>query len=160
MATKVIRGTSIPKSELTSYGVGLMRLKEIGVPSTDFKRKDIEFIGQCSINRKKVIVGKVDKTWTVLGREKELERESGARYGGPQFIAHFAIKGKRSVCIFRDPNRDRSKPLHLMNANEVFAAGKGSKPCRRKAPKARLRTRIAYSEKMEKFPKLQTSCIL
>ncbi len=160
MKSKIIRGTSVPKSELTSYGVGLMRLEEIGVPSTDFKRKDIEFIGQCSINRKKVIVGKVDKTWTVKGREKDLERESGARYGGPQFIAHFAIKGKRSECIFRDPKRDRSKPLHLMSANEIFAAGKGSKPSKRKAQKTPLRERIAYSVRMEKFPKLKSSCTL
>ena len=151
MTTKVIRGTSVPKGELTSYGVGSLRLKELGVPSSDFNAKDIEFIGQCSINRKQVIIGKVDKTWTVKGREKALERKSGARYGGPQFIAYYVIKGKRSEYIYRDPNRDRSKPLHLMPAEEIFCVAKGSRPSRKHAPKMGLSTRIANAARMEKL---------
>lgn len=150
MTTKVIRGTSVPKGELTSYCVGSLRLKEIGVPSSDFDSKDIEFIGKCSICRKQVIIGKVNKTWAIKGREKALERESGARYGGPKFIAHYVIKGKRSECIYRNPNRDRSKPLNLMTSVEIFNSCKGHSFCKH-APKMGLSTRIANAARMEKL---------
>lgn len=150
MTTKVIRGTSVSRNELTLYNVGLLRLKEIGVPNSDFNSKDIEFIGQCSIDRIKVIIGKVDKTWTVKGREKALERKSGARFGGPKFEKHYAITGKRSVCIYQDPNRDRSKALSLMTAHELCNAFKG-RPTRKHAAKPGLRERLNFAALMEKF---------
>lgn len=155
MATKTIKGTSLPKQELTAYSVGMRRLQEIGAPLCDFTKRDIEHIGRCSIRRVKVIVGKVGKVWVVKDSEKYIALVDEAT-----FMAHYSIQGKKSVNIYRDPGRDRSKPLHLMTALEIFNAGKGAKPCRRKAPKAGLRTRIMYSEKMEKFPKLKASCTL
>lgn len=149
MVTNTFKGVSIPKSELNAYNVGLLRLKELKVPIVDFNSKDIEFIGQCSINRKKVIIGKVSHNWAIKGREKALEREYGTRYGGPKFEGHFIIVGKRSTCIYQDPNRDRSKPLHLMSANEIFNACKG-RAFRKHAPKMGLSTRLANAARMEK----------
>ncbi|TGY79045.1 hypothetical protein [Lepagella muris] len=125
MATKVIKGASIPQSELNAYSVGLLRLREIQIAVNNFKSKDIEFIGQCSIYRKKIIIGKIGNDWAVKGREKELERKYGTRYGGPKLEEHYSIIGKRSVCIYRDPYRDKTKPLHKMTAEEIFQACKG-----------------------------------
>lgn len=149
MATQAIKGASMPKSELNPYGVGLLRLNELRIQSKCFGQKDIEHIGQCSINRKKVIIGKVGEEWAVKGREKDLERKYGTRYGGPGFVVHYAIIGKRSVCIFKDPNRERLKPLHLMTAQEIFNAGKGH-PTRKHAAKTGMRMRLEYASYMEK----------
>lgn len=150
MATQAIKGASMPKSELNPYGVGLLRLSELHIQSKFLAQKDIVYIDQCSINRKKVIIGKVGEEWAVKGREKDLERKYGARYGGPGFVAHYAITGKRSVCIFKDPNREHLKPLHLMTTREIFNAGKGH-PTRKHAAKTRLKVRLAYAERIEKF---------
>ena len=155
MATKTIKGASLSKQELTAYNVGVRRLQEIGAPLCDFTKRDVEYVGRCSIRRVKVIVGKVGKVWVIKGSEKYIALVDEAT-----FMAHYSIQGKRSMNIYRDPGRDRSKPLSMMSAMEIFMAGKGAKPCRRKAPKAGLRTRIMYSEKMEKFPKLKASCTL
>lgn len=115
MATKTIKGASMPKSELNPYGVGLLRLKEVGIASSNYSDSEIEYIGKCSINRVIVVLGKVNKTWTIKGREN----------GVDCFIAHYEIRGKRSVKIYRDPGRDRSKPLWAMTADEIFHAGCG-----------------------------------
>ena len=155
MARVIIKGTSLPKQELTAYHVGKCRLQEIGANLDDFDCNDIEHIGRCSIRRQRVVVGKVGKTWVIEGSEKYI-----VLVNDTTFVAHYSIQGKKSVKIYRDPGRDRSKPLSQMTAAEIFAAGKGVKPSRRKAPKAGLKTRIAYSEKMEKFPKLKSSCTL
>ena len=155
MATKTIKGASLPKQELTAYNVGMRRLQEIGAPLPDFTKRDVEYVGRCSIRRVRVIVGKVGKEWVIKGSEKYIALVDEAT-----FMAHYSIQGKKSVNIYRDPGRDRSKPVTKMTATEIFNAAKGAKPSRRKAPKAGLRTRIMYSEKMEKFPKLKASCTL
>lgn len=149
MSTKTIKGASMPKSELNAYGVGLMRLNELNIQTDCFKQKEIEIIGQCSIDREKIIIGKVGDDWAIQGREKDLERKHGTRYGGPKFEAHYIITGKRSKCVLQNPNRDRSKPLHMMTAQEIFSTCKGY-PIRKRAPKMRLTTRMENYAKMEK----------
>ena len=58
MATKTFKGASMPKSELDAYGVGLLRLSEAHINAENFKQEEIEYIGKCSIHRRKVVLGR------------------------------------------------------------------------------------------------------
>lgn len=164
MATKTIKGTSVPYSELNPYGVGLLRLSEIHVSADKFERDDIEYIGRCSINHRKVILGRIGNDWVIAGRAENVSRKVEAQFNARlKFRAHYVIIGKRVTMLHEAINmtavealraheyRERSKPLSQMTAQEIFRIGQGEKPKPKRAPKMRLKTRIANSFQMERF---------
>lgn len=133
MAT-TIKGASMLKSELNAYNVGLMRLNEVHIASGNFEREDIEFIGQCSISRRKVVIGKIGNFWCICGRTLEFELRVQAQYKkDSRFKAYYIVKGKRVTILHPGNNRsmsdfechNTSKPLNKMSADEIFSAAKG-----------------------------------
>ena len=164
MATKTFKGVSMPKSELNAYGVGLLRLSEAHINAENFKREDIEYIGECSISRRKVVLGRIGNMWGICGRMAEQRRQVTAQFqANLRFRAHYVIEGKR-VTVLHASNgksveramsdyecRDTSKPVWEMSAREIFCVAKGARPSRKHAPKMRLSTRIAKAARMEKL---------
>lgn len=133
MAT-TIKGASMLKSELNAYNVGLMRLNEVHIASGNFERDDIEFIGQCSINRREVVIGKVGNFWCIRGRSLDTELKVQRQYGrGTQFKAYYIVRGKRITILHPGTGgsmadfecRNTSKPFDKMSADEIFNAAKG-----------------------------------
>lgn len=124
------RGASMNVDALNPYGVGLIRLNEMAISNTRLNRADIEYIGQCSIKRKKVVIGKIGNLWAIQGRT-----------GGNEvkFKPYYIIRGKRVTALHYHNNtsktleqmmseyecRDLSKPLYLASADEIFQAAKG-----------------------------------
>lgn len=156
---KTFKGASMPKNKLDAYGVGLMRLHEVSVASVNLSHEDIEYIGRCSISRRKVVLGKVGNFWGVRGRTMEQEHKVEAQYHHEaHFRPFFIIDGKRITELHPGISRsmgeyeccEMQKPLHLMDADEVFHAARGERPSRRHAPKINLATRIANYARMNK----------
>lgn len=124
------RGASMNLDALNPYGVGLMRLNEMAISSTRLSREDIEYIGKCSISRKKAIIGKIGNLWAIQGRAGSF---------ATKFKPYYVVRGKRVTTLH--PNnatgktleqmmsdyecRDLSKPLYLASADEIFQAAKG-----------------------------------
>lgn len=163
MATKTFKGASMPKSELNAYGVGLLRLSEAHINAENFKQEEIEYIGKCSIHRRKVVLGRIGNVWGIAGRMAEQRRQVTAQFQAElRFRAHYVIEGKRVTVLHVSCNvsaekamsdyesRDFSKPVRMMGAEELFNAAKGSRPGRKHAPKMGLSTRIANAARMEK----------
>ena len=164
MATKTFKGVSMPKSELNAYGVGLLRLSEAHINAENFNREEIEYIGKCSIRRRKVVLGRIGNMWGISGRMAEQRRQVTAQFqANLRFRAHYVIEGKR-VTVLHVSNgksveramsdyecRDTSKPVWEMSARELFKTVQGRKPSRKHAPKMRLSTRIANAARMEKL---------
>ncbi len=166
MRTRTIKGASMPKSELNAYGVGLMRLRDMHISAENFEYADIEFIGECSLSRRKVVIGKVGNVWSVWHRvPDDVWDRAQAKYGeNVRFKAYYIVEGKRVTSLHPSlyPNktteqimreyecRDLSKPVRMMDAEELFYAAKGSRPSRKHAPKMRLATRLANAARMEK----------
>lgn len=163
MATKTFKGTSMPKSELNAYGVGLLRLSEAHINAENFKQEEIEYIGKCSIRRCKVVLGRIGNVWGIAGRMAEQRSHVAAQFQAElRFRAHYVIEGKR-VTVLHASNgkttaqamsdferRDTSKTVWEMGANELFKVAQGRRPSRKHAPKMGLSTRIANSIRMEK----------
>lgn len=165
MATKTFKGASMPKSELNAYDVGLLRLSEAHINAENFKQEEIEYIGKCSIHRRKVVLGRIGNVWGIAGRMAEQRSHVAAQFQAElRFRAHYVIEGKRVTVLHPSlyPNktteqimreyesRDLSKPVRMMGAEELFNAAKGSRPGRKHAPKMRLATRLANAARMEK----------
>lgn len=124
------RGASMDLDALNPYGVGLMRLNEMAISNTRLSREDIEYIGKCSINRKKVVIGKIGNSWVVQGRAHSLDAK---------FKPYYVIRGKRITMLYHSNAtgktleqmmseyecRDLSKPLYQASADEIFQAAKG-----------------------------------
>lgn len=151
MKTTTIKGTSMPKSELNAYGVGLMRLSDANIASGNFEREDIERIGWCSINRKKVVIGKVGNFWCLYGRTLEAELKTQTQYKRDfRFKAYYIVVGKRVTSLHPSTNmtakeyecQERSKPLHLMTTDEIFRAGGVGRLCKKREGKANSRNDI------------------
>ena len=154
MATNIIKGVSMPKSELNAYSVGLLRLREMSIASCNFSDDEIALIGRRSITKCKVVIGKVGNYWKIAGQTS----------AEGNFRAYYVVNGKRVTALHatRCPkmtakqmmdnyeSRDTTKPLYMMNADEIFFTAKGRRPSRKHAPKMRLATRIANSVRMEK----------
>lgn len=162
MATKTFKGVSMPKSELNTYGVGLLRLNEAHINAENFKREEIEYIGQCSICRRKVVLGRIGNLWGIKGRMEEQYREVSTQFQATlRFRAYYVIEGKRVTALYVSRNmsvekamaeyecRDASKPIWEMSAKEIFREAKGSRPMRKNAPKMSLTTRIASAARIE-----------
>lgn len=163
MATKTFKGTSMPKSELNAYGVGLLRLSEAHINAENFKQDEIEYIGKCSIRRRKVVLGRIGNVWGIAGRMAEQRSHVAAQFQAElRFRAHYVIEGKR-VTVLHGSNgkttaqamsdfeqRDTSKSIWEMSAKELFLVAQGRRPSRKHAPKMGLSTRIANSIRMEK----------
>lgn len=164
MATKTFKGASMPKSELNAYGVGLLRLSEAHINAENFNREEIEYIGKCSIRRRKVVLGRIGNLWGISGRMAEQRRQVTAQFqANLRFRAHYVIEGKR-VTVLHASNgksveramsdyecRDTSKSVWEMSARELFKAVQGRRPSRKHAPKMGLSTRIANAARMEKL---------
>ena len=164
MATKTFKGVSMPKSELNAYGVGLLRLSEAHINAENFNREEIEYIGKCSIRRRKVVLGRIGNMWGICGRMAEQRRQVTAQFqANLRFRAHYVIEGKR-VTVLHASNgksveramsdyecRDTSKSVWEMSAREIFRVAKGARPSRKHAPKMGLSTRIANAARMEKL---------
>ena len=124
------RGASMNLDALNPYGVGLMRLNEMAISNTRLSREDIEYIGKCSISRKKVVIGKIGNSWAVQGRAHGFEAK---------FKTYYVIRGKRITMLYHSNAtgktleqmmseyecRDLSKPLYQASADEIFQAAKG-----------------------------------
>lgn len=158
MATTT-KGASMPKSELNAYGVGVMRLNEMHIANENFNRDDIEFIGRCSINRRKVTIGKIGNFWCIRGRSLVVELKVQAQYGkNARFKAYYIIKGKRVTILHPSNNgnmsefecRDTSKPVYMMSAEEIFYAAKGKRSSRKCGAKISFSTKLANGVRMEK----------
>lgn len=141
---KTFKGASMPKNKLDAYGVGLMRLHEVSVASVNLSHEDIEHIGQCSINRKKVVIGKIGNFWCIYGRTELFELKVKAQYGkDSKFKACYIVQGKRVTTLHPGTGmsmndfecRELSKPLNMMSTDEIFQAGKG-KRCQKHGGKA------------------------
>ena len=164
MATKTFKGVSMPKSELNAYDVGLLRLSEAHINAENFKRKEIEYIGKCSISRRKVVLGRIGNMWGICGRMAGQRRQVTAQIqANLRFRAYYVIEGKRVTVLHASRNvraekamsdyecRDTSKPVWEMSAREIFRVAKGARPSRQHAPKMHLSTRIANAARMEKL---------
>ena len=114
---------------LDSYKVGLMRLKEMHLSVDKFTQAQINDIGISSIHRKKIVVGKEGDAWTVVS----CSRENCAHFRHHGYVVHGSkvtplfksVHGTVSEILDRYESMDRSKPLNMMKADEVFNAGKG-----------------------------------
>ena len=141
MATKTFKGTSMPKSELNAYGVGLLRLSEAHINAENFKQEEIEYIGKCSIHRSHV----------AAQFQAELRFRAHYVIEGKRVMVLHASNGKTTVqAMFDFERRDTSKTVWEMGANELFKVAQGRRPSRKHAPKMGLSTRIANSIRMEK----------
>lgn len=156
---KTVKGASMPKSELNAYAVGLMRIAEAKIANSNFKREDIEYIGQCSINRREVVIGKIGNFWCVRGRGLNAELKVQGQYGRvARFKAYYTVKGKCVTILHSGNNRnmsefecrDTSKPVYMMSAEEIFYAAKGKKPSRKCGTKISFSTKLANGIRMEK----------
>ena len=159
MEQKTIKGSSISKTELTPYNVGLMRLKEANICKSRFSTSEIEHIGRCSIKRQKVVLGRIGNEWAIGGYISN--RFVPAPY--QRFKAHYVIVGKQVTSLHPAHNmtaekslewfeaRDISKPVHEMTAQDMFEAGKGVKPCRRRAPKASANEQAKYHKTFDRI---------
>jgi len=118
------------RNALNPYEIGLMRLGEMSVSPQNFSESQISNIGYCSIWRKRCIVGRVHNQWqAVCDTQKACDG----------FKAHYVVKGKKVICLHPQKSgtieqvldayesADRSKPLSLMKADEIFNAGKGTR---------------------------------
>lgn len=144
----IIKGRGIAIEELNNYSVGILRLQEMKVAADNFDSDDIEYIGRCSITRRKVTIGKAGNKWCV------------GRLAPANFRAHFMVVGKRIVVlhqmfsgstdeIMRDYEcRDFSKLLSEMSALEIFKAGGQRRPCRRRAPKVNFSTAYTNTKRL------------
>lgn len=165
MAT-TFKGVSMPKSELNAYSVGLLRLQECKILAANFSTSEISYIGECSLNRREIVLGKVGNFWCIFGRHREQSEKASNRLGYEQkFRAYYVITGKRIKRLHTSRNplktieekaadfecADRSKPLSKMNAKEVFNAGVQNKPRKRERMKVKFRTHISYCVKMERI---------
>lgn len=84
------KGASMNLDALNPYGVGLMRLHEMAISNTRLSCEEIEYIGKCSISRKKVVIGKIGNSWVVQGRAHGLEAK---------FKAYYIVRGKRITML-------------------------------------------------------------
>lgn len=159
MRAKIIKGISMPKSELNAYSVGIMRLNEVHIANENFNRDDIEFIGRCSISRREVTIGKIGNFWCVRGRSLDVELKVQMQYGrNARFKAYYIVRGKRVTILYPDNNknmsefecRDTSKPVYMMSAEEIFYAAKGKRPSRKCGAKMSFSTKLANGARMEK----------
>lgn len=159
MRTTTFKGASMSKSELNAYSVGIMRLNEVHIANENFNRDDIEFIGWCSISRREVIIGKIGNFWCIRGRSLVVELKVQAQYGkNARFKAYYTVKGKCVTILHPGNNRnmsefecrDTSKPVYMMNAEEIFYAAKGKRPLRKCGAKMSFSTKLANGAKMEK----------
>ena len=157
--TATIKGTSMPKSELNAYAVGLLRIAEAQIANSNYNRGDIEIIGRCSINRREVAIGKIGNFWCVRGRTLEFELRVQSQYGqNARFRAYYIVKGKRVTALHPGTNRnmaefecrDTSKPIYMMDAEELFYAAKGKRPSRKCGTKISFSTKLANGIRMEK----------
>ncbi len=156
---KTVKGASMPKSELNAYAVGLMRIAEAKIANSNFEREDIEYIGQCSINRREVVIGKIGNFWCVRGRSLNAELKVQGQYGRvARFKAYYTVKGKCVTILHPGNNRnmsefecrDTSKPIYMMDAEELFYAAKGKRPSRKCGTKISFSTKLANGIRMEK----------
>lgn len=117
------------RNMLDSYKVGLMRLKEMHLSVDKFTQAQINDIGISSIHRKKIVVGKEGGAWTVVS----CSRENCAHFRHHGYVVHGrkvtplfkSVHGTVGEILDRYESMDRSKPLNMMKAEEVFNAGKG-----------------------------------
>lgn len=157
-----IKGASMPKSELNAYAVGLMRIAEARIASSNFEREDIEYIGRCSIYRREIAIGKIGNFWCIRGRSLVVELKVQAQYGkDARFRAYYIVKGKRVTTLHPGSNgnmaefecRDTSKPVYMMDAEEIFYAAKGKRPGRKHASKMSFSEKLANGKRMEEYKK-------
>lgn len=114
---------------LNPYEIGLMRIGEMCVSSSRFSREDIMRIGQCSIERNYIIVGRIGNDWVVMNYARNKVRD---------FKGHgYIVKGKKVIALQRSKQgslqelmdayecADHFKPLVKMTAEEIFNSAKG-----------------------------------
>lgn len=116
---------------LNPYDVGLLRAREMGIARKRLTDEQITHIGRCSIDRKHIIVGKLDNNWVVV----DLTRSNCREFHGHGYI----VKGKKVIALHRHAQgtleeqmdafecAERSKPLDKMTADEIFSIGKGKR---------------------------------
>lgn len=153
------------RADLTPYAVGLMRLNEMAIAQENFLKEEIEYIGYCSINRIEVVLCKVGNYWGIRGRMESQLHEYQVIHGcAGQIRAYWLIRGKKIKALRPHPvgttaelvkaykaRESYCKPVDEMDAAEIFAAAKGKRPSRRKAPKMTSNQRIANGIRMEKI---------
>lgn len=113
---------------LDPYQVGMMRLADMYVAICNLTEADIVLLGRCSIDRVKVLVGKVCNDWHIVtGKAPE------------GFRAYYVVKGKKVLQLHKHKSgtideilqayecEDTTKPLAFMKADEIFAACKGKR---------------------------------
>ncbi len=148
------KGTSMTRTELNPYAVGLMRLSEMAIAQENFSDDDITHIGFCSIHRIEVVLCKVGNFWGIRGRldVQLIQFEITHGYRG-RVKAYYRIYGKK-VMTLRSHNigfDTHTKTVSEMSAMEIFMAAKGKRPGRRHAPKMTSSERIASAARMEKL---------
>lgn len=119
------------RNMLDSYEVGLMRLKEMHLSADKFALGQINDIGINSIHRKKIVVGKEGSSWVVVNCTRENcthFRHHGYVIHGRKVVPLFReVRGSVAEILDKYESMDRSKPLNMMKADEVFNAGKGAR---------------------------------
>ena len=124
-------GRRLKRLLLDPHEIGLLRLSEMHVNSAYFTKSEVTYIGQCSIDRKYIVVGKAGNHWAI----EDCSKHSIRAYKGHGYI----IKGKKIIALQQSKQGtieelmsayerlDRSKPLSQMRTDEIFSAGKGTK---------------------------------
>lgn len=155
----------MPRTELSPFSVGLMRLSEMSIARENFSDEDIAYIGYCSIYRIEVIICKVGNFWGIRGRlsEQHIQFKVTHGYNG-RAKAYYRIYGKKVMALRPHYNGTAEelmasyngretyvKSVYKMSAMEIFMAAKGKRPSRRLAPKMTSSQRIASAARMEKL---------
>lgn len=123
----------MPISELNPYDVGRMRLKEVNIHADNFTVFEVIYIGECSIERRKVVLGRIGNQWAISGRPIDPLRYVHAKFATePRFRAYYIIKGRNvttvhkscgvgfneAVKAFKEPRP--AKHISQMTTAEIF----------------------------------------
>lgn len=150
MRTESRKGTSISRSELTPYNVGVMRLQEAEIGINYFDEDEIKRIGYCSIQRQHITLIKVRGVWMIAKRGEDVRE-----------YTHIVIKGKR-VQRFQMRLRPTEKSKHTFRKGEkckvkapyksgLFNSTVANVITRHKAPKVKFDQQLKYHIMLESF---------
>ena len=115
---------------LDPYQVGMMRVKEMGIPSVRLTDGQIVEIGKCSIDRKHILVTLTDGKWVVMPLTSH--NMKAAKYRG------YIVKGKKVIALQQHKSGTLNElmsayecgtdcPLDMLDAEGLFHAFQGTR---------------------------------
>lgn len=126
---QIIKGGGIAKEELTYRNVGLLRLSEAKLSAQHFSELDIDEIGRCSIMRQRIVIGVVEKSWTVMRHTDAKMRAHCIIMGKKVIMLHVSQTIHQSIdeAMLQYEERDCSMLLTDLSGKDLFRAMQGQR---------------------------------